>query len=423
VTSVAVAILVAGCLAGPPTSPSDGSPSSPSAPPPAASADGSAGASPLGPAALDFPEPRELTVEPPVNPTPDGVIDAFHRLVHDPDLTYRAEGTSRWVIDGDERLGTNIISRAGDRLHVVVGASTGVRGEAIVAGGSAAAREAAGEWQAADAASVRLFDGLATALVIADLGAEPAGAGYRLLLEGGFDSTPRGLTSVGVMEKVTEIVVDEAGTPLSVTFHQWLPSVPAGGEAPEGVAVFTFADVGSPVTIPPLPIAPAGEPSAAPTAAPTVTTMLPGGMSVELPGPAQEGSSELTFWGPGEGAIEVASVVVASGDGARFEAGTAVVPPDGLAHEERMSAVRIAITGRLPGGDVLGHRHVSIGGVPGQEFVADGYDDELRSILHRMRTVIIGDRLVILSVAGPRTVVGSPRADQFLWSFEAPAQP
>lgn len=224
------------------------------------------------------------------------------------------------------------------------------------------------------------------------------------------------------MERVTEVVVDHTGTPLSVTFHQWLPSAPAGGESPEGVAVFSFSEVGAPLTIPPLPIAPGIEPSPAPTAALAVTTNLPGGMSVELPGSAQKGSNELTFWGPDGEVIEVATVFVTSADGGRFEVGTAVVPPDGLDHAEQARAVRTAITSRLPGGDLRGYRLVSIAGAPAQEFVADG-DDQMSSILHRIRTVVIGDRLVILSVAGPDTVVGSAAADEFLASFVAPAQP
>ena len=389
-------------------------------------ADGSlapASANPPDAAALAFPPPRELPPRPPADPTPEAVIDAFHRLVRDPALSYRAEGNSRWVFDGTELTSSLIIARSGGDLHIEA-ADAAQRGEAVLVDGSAASRLGNGEWTATDASLVRSFEYLSAALVIADLGVEPGGAGYRLLLEGGFDGVPQG--SIGSAdgrpsEVATEIVVDEAGRPQSVVFHRWDPLAPDAEDATEGVAVFAFANVGEPVEIPPLPIQP-GEPPIVGSPAQLVTTALPAGdLSVELPAPVEQARTDLTLYDVDRDPVPlpVDHLVAGTAQGLRFEAGVAALPATGLVGDALLNALRSAIVGHTPGGDLRGYRPVTVGGVAGQEFTSDTYDSQIppRATLLRARIVIIGDRAVLLSVVGPHALVASAEADRFLASL------
>ena len=191
------------------------------------------------------------------------------------------------------RTSTSIARSAGD-LHAVFADDARPRGEAILVDGSAAARLAGAEWEVMDAEVVRLFENLSTALVIADLGAEPNGTGYRLLLERGFDSYPQAVSgSLERTEQVTEIVVDTDGRPISATFHRWSPFAEAG--CAEGIAAYTFADVGALVELPPFPIEPASEAPTTPSPEPLIPTALPfADLSVDLPASHEEGVNDLT---------------------------------------------------------------------------------------------------------------------------------
>jgi len=426
-TAIALAWLIAGCTSSslqPPLASSSvpSAPTSQSATPTHPSPSLDVDAQPSAPADLAFPAPRDLPIEPPEDATPEEVIDSFHALVHDPAHSYRAEGRARWVVDGVEEVSaTSIDHAAGDR-HLRMTAATGETSELIVVGGSAAARQGEGEWQAVDPGTVRGLYDLSTALVIGDLGPEPDAAGYRLVIDAGFDVFPRSAAGTGGdVQRVTEVVVDEVGRPMSLTFHQWsAPTLVGETDLPEGVSAYAFAGVGEPVAIPALPVEATTETPPLAAALPTATLALPAsGITVELPAPVEELASELTFYGTDSdvAVVELRSVVAVSEIGGRFEAGSAPISADGMTAEERLRSARIAVISRLSGGDLLGSRHVAIAGTTGMEIVADATDEQRHAILYRIRTAFVEDRLIVLSVAGPADVVGSAAADRFLSSL------
>jgi hypothetical protein len=379
-------------------------------PPPSASPPDSAG--------LEFPPPREPPIGLADDPTPEEVIDAFHRLVHDADLAYRAEGRARWVFEGTELLTSTRIARSPVGMHYISTFADGTTGEAILVGGSAAGRLGGGAWEATDAELVRLFDDLASALVVGDLGREPIGAGYRLVLERGFDGFPQAVPFLNT-RSITEIVVDDEGRPLSAISHRWTPSAEEGDGATEGLAVYTISDVGAPVEIPPFPLEPDDEAPVTPGPLPMAPTALPAGdLSVEMPQSTAEGRTTVTLYdGAGDAQPVTLDTIDATVGTARFEVATAVLPPLGLGADELLEAMRLMVVSHTPGGDLLGFRAVTVAEASGQEFVAGGYDEQRQSNLHRVRTVVIGDRLVVLKVVGPPAVVGSPEADRFLASL------
>lgn len=368
--------------------------------------------------------------ERPDDPTPEAVIDAFHRLAHDPSVTYRADGTAEWTVEGEEIVSSSTVARAADGLHVTSSRGGSLTGEAIVVRGDAAARLAGGEWQPIDPISVTAsFDHLSTALVVTDLGAEPDGSGYRLGLEGGFGGFPR--EAIGIpMEHVTEIVVDSEGRPIVATSrHRRDPTVNVGddGDA-EGVATYTFSDVGEGVTIPPLPIEPTGVAPATPDAATFETVALPStDLTVGLPADWDTSSDELTLTGADgeQGTVEVKSVFATSPRGGEYEAGTALLPPGLLPGDALLGDVRTAIIARVPSGELRGFRFIEVDRLGGQEFVTDaaaGGGIPTLAVLRRVRIVLADDRLVMLSIEGPPAVVGSAEADRFLASLEVDAR-
>jgi hypothetical protein len=371
---------------------------------------------------LAFPPRDAGPIEAPAEPTPESVIDAFHAFAHDPGHSYRAEGRGRWIVAGVEELSAASIAIAGGDRHLLLTDAAGGMSEAIVVGESASARTGDGAWEVIDASAVRGLYNLSTALVIGDLGPEPEGSGYRLVVEAGFDVFPQSASDAdGVSRDVTEIVVDELGRPISLTSHRWWESNSVGDiELPEGVATFTFADVGEPVAIPPLPIEVdvAGTATPRPSLPPTAE-VSGGGATVEMPGRPELTGGELSFWGPsGDGeALEIESRASGTFEEGRFELGSVSFPEDGLAPDERLHEVRRAITGRIPGGELLGHRPIRMDGLAGQEFVAAGNGLNQRAIMYRIRIVAVAGTLVILTVAGPISVVGSAAADRFLASF------
>ena len=292
--------------------------------------------------------------------------------------------------------------------------------EAIVSGASAAVRQGAGEWQPTDAQLLRGFNDLSTAVVIGDLGAEPDGSGFRLVVDAGFEIYPESVAGTGgSVHRVTEIVVDELGLPIHLTFHQWSrPSTVGETGLPEGIAAFRFEQVGQRIVIPPLPSEETAEPSSAPTTAPLINQALPGGgWTVDLPGSAEPTSGRYGFAG---GEVDVEQLVARLSTGGRFEAGSASIPVgtlEGYSADERLGAIRYAVTSQLPGGDVLGYRSIEINGSQGQEIVAEGYDEQRRGILYRIRAVLIDDRLIVLTVGGASAIVGSAETDRMLASL------
>lgn len=423
IATIVLVSVAAGCAARP-AAPSTASSAAPSpvtatlGPSPSVTQAASASAE----ADLAFPPRDDGPIDAPAEPTPESVIDAFHAFAHDPAHSYRAEGRARWIVAGDEELSGASIAVAGGDRHLLLTDAAGGVSEAIVVGESASARIGDGDWEAMDASALHGLYHLSTALVIGDLGPEPDGSGYRLVVEAGFDVFPQSTSGAdGISRDRTEIVVDELGRPVSLTSHRWWEPTNVGDtDLPEGVATFTFADVGAAVAIPPLPIEADGAGTPAPRAAlPPTIEVSGGGATVEMPGSPEPSGGELSFWGSsgGDKALEIESRASGTYEEGRFELGFVSFPDDGLAPDERLHEVRPAIAGRIPGGDLLGHRPIRMGGLAGQEFVADGSDGNQRRILYRIRIVAVDATLVILTVAGPISVVGSAAADRFLASF------
>lgn len=374
---------------------------------------------PVG-ADLPFPPPRLTPIEPPDDPTPAEVIDAFLRLVHDSQLTYHADGMARWLVDGDELLTAMSIDHAAQDRHLTFRNESGSAAEAIVRGASAAVRQGSEGWQPEDAELLARFGDLSTAIVIGDLGRERDGRGYRLVVDADFDQFPASaIANEGVAREITELVVDETGSPLGLTYHRWSGMAEPQAEMPRGVAVFRFDRVGDALAIPPLPVAGSTH-LATPSGPPLVETALHGErFRVEMPDRVEAVTRELSAWAPNGGSeiLEVRSLVASTSDGGRFEAGTAEMAADGLTVEESLAAARNAILSRMGGSELLGFRFVEIDGAPGQEIVAVGTDQQQRVLNHRIRTLHDADQLIVLTVTGPPGVVGSAQADRFLDSI------
>lgn len=134
--------------------------------------------------------------------------------------------------------------------------------------------------------------------------------------------------------------------------------------------------------------------------------------SLDLPGDPDAIGIELSF--PHLASTEIPLLVVAEAVGARFSVGDVRIPSEAMAGRSiaKLDAdVQWATTSRIDNGDVLGYRAVTVAGSPGREVVVDS-----NGSIHRIRNVVLGDRLVTLSVSGPAWAVGSAEADRFLHS-------
>lgn len=374
---------------------------------------------------LPFPEPRKLPIRLPETATPIDVIDAFLDFVHDPALTYHADGAGRWVSGDLEILVASSMDRVGPNEYFQLAHESSTDMEGILQNGVAAVRQGAGSWFPVDPSFLRHLDSLSSAVVVGDLGPEPNGGGYRLAISAGFDTFPREAAEGGGRPlDVTEIVIDETGRPSSLSFHRWsIPSAVGQASLVEGYVVYKFTRFGEPMTIPSLP---GGDPrvvasEAAPLALARVA--IPGGYSVLMAGRPQTETRGLTFNGPDNRStgLDVAYTHVDSGTGLRFEAGSSKLPAiifTSLSDRERLRAVRSATSSRIGGGDVLGYREVEIEGQVGEEVVAEGEYLRSKTGLFRIRNVFFDDRLIVLSVGGPIEGVGSAAADEFLASLK-----
>jgi hypothetical protein len=372
---------------------------------------------------LPFPEPRQLPIRLPKEPTPQRVIDAFLDLVRDPALTYHLDGAGRWVRGDLEILVASSMERAGPDQYVQVAHDSNTDVEGILRDGAAFVRQGGGGWLPVDPSFMRHLDNLSSAVVIGDLGPEQDASGYRLVIDGGFDTFPLEMAGAGGSPlNVTEIVIDETGRPLTLSFHRWsILSMNGQDDAAEGYVAYTFTQVGEPIAIPSLPSGSPGVVGSEATPRVLSKVAIPGGFSALMAGTPRTETRDLGFNGPGRGTgLDVAYAVLESDSGLRFEVGSARVPAAalvGLSVAERLQAVRAATSGRISSGDILGYRRVEMAGEVGEEVVADGEYARSKVGLFRIRNVFFDDRLILLTVGGPAEAVGSAEADEFLASL------
>ncbi len=262
-------------------------------------------------------------------------------------------------------------------------------------------------------------------MVIGDLGPEPGG-GYRLAIAAGFDWIPRAfLDSDGNSQDMTEIVVDDDGRPLHLTYHRWsIPSIVGENDFVEGVVNARFSLINGPISIPSIDgPAPTASPSVEATD-PLIRMTLPGvALTALIPAGATTEPRELTYYSPDGRASGIdLTYLVGSSDGLRFEVGVGDVPEDvfgASTSRDRIKGIRHAVPSRTPNGDMIGYRYLDVAGRPGQEVVATGQYEGQWMGLFRIRTVLIDRRLVVLVVSGSTDRVGSADADRFLRSLTA----
>lgn len=386
--------------------------------------------SPASPATdLAYPPSRRLPINPPGTATPEVTIDAFLHLVRDPALSLHMDGTGRWTVGDVETRTSTVGDVVGDDRWFVVTSTAEAGGEIVLRGDRAAARIGTGDWTPIDPSPVRALFDLRHTIVVGDLGPDGPGGPYRLVVRSGFDVAPRVATpfqSYSPLDSTIELAIDADGRPLDLRYHRSIVgSLNGVATRSEGVERFAFSRLGEALALPepalrgtvdPLPSVPLwlAPPEASPTAADwRESTLLGGGFAVDMPGDPEAIGIEISF--PHFASIEIPSLVVAEAAGARFSVGDVQVPPEvvaGRSVDERDADVRWATTSRIDNGNVLGYRAVTLAGSPGREVVVDSSGS-----IHRIRNVVIDDRLVTLSVSGAARAVGSAEADRFLGSL------
>lgn len=283
---------------------------------------------------LVFPKGRRLPIAARVAPdaaTPELVIDAFLDVVHDPALRYRVESTERWSRGGDELLLARRVDHDGADRYLRWSATSGLPVEAIVQGDEAVVRQGTGPWMQERAEFLRQMDDLSSSVVIGDLGPEPGG-GHRLAIAASFDSVPRAMIeSDGNPQDITEIVVDDDGRPLRLTFHRWaFPSIVGQNDFVEGLVHAQFSLVGGDISIPPIDGQSPSTPPSQNTRDLLARTPLPDvSWSVLLPARATTEARELTYYSPTDHAAGLdLTYLVATSDGLRYEVGIGEAPEE-----------------------------------------------------------------------------------------------
>lgn len=294
--------------------------------------------------------------------------------------------------------------------------------EALVRDGAGFTRVGADAWRPESADLLRRFYDLSPTVVIGDLGPEPEDDRYRLVITTDFDAHPRSIPSVSPDEEVTEAVIDGAGRTIRLSVHYGSAQLRSGGIV-EGVWVYTFSHLEEPIPLPSLPGGASTAPKPTRPSTNLAKTGVPGGgFTVLLPMPQTDEVRELTFYGPGSKAttLQAAFLHADISTGARYEVGSSRLPASigtGLSASDVLKGARTAIPSRTSNGTTIGYRRVTVAGYPAEEVVATAADATQRAILLRIRTVVDGDRLITMMVAGSAADLGSADTDRFLESL------
>jgi hypothetical protein len=259
----------------------------------------------------------------------------------------------------------------------------------------------------------------AQALVLEDLGQDAAG-GHLLQVSAGFSIYPPQMASIADAHDLTdrlEVVVDDAGLPLSAVYTRSLSGTIDGAEGTaSGRATYTFRDVGKPVAVPSPTLAPGATltPAVTPSPPPSFEwTQVPlayAPLRLEMPGVPEVSSQTVPNEQIGAFAQRDHRLVLR---GSKYTVIESQLPQSYIDAQgaEAIAREAAAIEARNLGATVVGVRPLVGTAQPGIDAVL-----ATQTALYRLRILVVGRDVIELGVAGAPAAVASAEADRFLTS-------